>query len=87
MVVNLLIGIAEDQDHQENILTKGLRELTELKLNRKASRKGGLVDYRYGSDHPFVSLNKCRIQGNKDHCTLQKIIPQNSLNFRNLSSL
>ena len=35
---------------------------------------------------PFVSLNKCRIQGNKDHCTLQKIIPQNSMNFRNLSS-
>ena len=61
MVVNLLIGIAEDQDHLENILTKGLSELTELKLNRKAGRKGGLVDYRYGSDHPFVSLNKCRL--------------------------
>ena len=59
MVVNLLIGIAEDQDHLENILTKGSSELTELKLNRKASRKGG--DYRYGSDHPFVSLNKCRL--------------------------
>ena len=57
MVVNLLIGIAEDQDHLENILAKGLSELTELKLNRKASRN----DYRYGSDHPFVSLNKCRL--------------------------
>ena len=38
--MNLLIGIAKDQDHLENILTKGLSELTELKLNRKASRKG-----------------------------------------------
>ena len=86
MVVNLLIGTAEDQDRLENISTKGLSELTELKLNRKASRKGGLVDYCHGSDHPFVSLNKFRIQGNKDYCTLQKIIPQNSMNFRNLSS-
>ena len=29
MVVNLLIGIAEDQDHLENILTKGSSELKE----------------------------------------------------------
>ena len=39
MVLNLLIGTAEDQDHLENILTEGLSELTELKMNRKASRK------------------------------------------------
>ena len=69
-----------NQDHRENILTKRLSELTKLKLNRKVSRKGGLVDYRYGSDHPFVSLNICH------QFTLQKIIPQNSMNFRNLSS-
>ena len=62
-----------------------------MKLNRKAGRKGGLVDYRCGSDHSFVSqLNKClkfkAIQGDKDHCTLQKITPQNAMSFRNLSS-
>ena len=57
-----------------------------MKLNRKAVSKGGLVDYRYGSDHSFVSqLNKClkfkSIQGNNDHCTLWKIIPQNAMNL------
>ena len=50
--MNLLIGVAEDQDHPENILSKGLSELTygtvstkngKMKLNKK----GGLVDNRY----------------------------------------
>ena len=86
--MNLLIGIAEDQDHLENILTKGLSELTELKLNRKASRKGtwpNRLPLWFRS--PFcVSEQISSIQGNKDHCNLQKKIPQNSMNFRNLSS-
>ena len=62
MVVNLLIGVAEDQDHLENILSKGLSELTygtvstkngKMKLNKK----GGLVDYRYRfwSLHSFTT--------------------------------
>ena len=56
------------------------------------NKEGGLVDYRYGSDHSMVSqLNKCpkvkSIQGDKDHCTLEKITPPpNAMNFRNLSS-
>ena len=52
----------------------------------KFNKKGGLVDYRYGSDHSVVSqLNKClkfkSIQGDKDHCTLWKITPQNAMNL------
>ena len=48
-----------------------------MKLNKK---KGGPVDYRYGSDDSIVSqLNKCpkfkSIQGDKDHCTQEKITP------------
>ena len=55
----------------------------------KLNKKGGLADYRYG--HSIVSqLNKClkfkSIQGDNDHCTLEKITPQNAMNFRNLSS-
>ena len=61
----------------------------------KLNKKGGLVDYRYYTDHSIVSqLNKClkfkSVQGDKDHCTLEKITPppknKNAMNFRNLSS-
>ena len=52
MVVNLLIGIAEDQDHLEKYFVKRTEwtygtvstKNGEMKLNKK----GGLVDYRYG---------------------------------------
>ena len=57
----------------------------------KLNKKGGLVDYRYGSDHSvMLQLHKCikckSIQGDKDHYTPEKITPQNAMNFRNLSS-
>ena len=39
MVVNLLIGIAEDQDHMENILTKGLSETYGTEIEQEGEQE------------------------------------------------
>ena len=78
MVVNLLIGIAEDQDHLEKYFDKRTKQtygnVSTKNGKMKLKKKGVLVDYHYGSDHSIVSqLNKClkfkSIQGDRDHCT------------------
>ena len=76
MVVDLLIGIAEDQDHLEKYFVKRTKctygNVSTKNGKMKLNKKGGLVDYHYSSDHSIVSqLNKClklnSIQGDKDH--------------------